>query len=276
MTVSLQGFEIPSSGLRVGWDSAAITRTFRITNTSDEEEGEALDATIELHTAASHESIPGIGTFHPSLPYAATEIRADYVDPSSPYIVDVVIEYRASLPTAGAINFTQIQISPTITGVDIWTLGAALPAEGRVTTANEVIQPGDGTCVSLSAIGVTLNIITGTMSISYEQPGLPGFTWLMNQAGSRNSGPFVGFNTGALLYMGPSVRRIGAVVGSFDNNELGSFEDAYFCRQYIPLNSAVGGIPVAADGCIHNLKWFQPYTNFADFTSFGIQGLDGL
>ena len=269
--------EIPSTGLRVGWDSATITRTFRITNSP----GVDADETISLHTAASHADIPSLGLFHPTLPYSATEIRADYVDPSSPFIVDVTVEYRQSNPTAGAIKFTEIQISPTITGVDIWKSGCSLPSNGTVTTSNEVIT--DGTPVSLTATGVTLNIIVGTVSITYEQTGLPGFTWLMNQAGSRNSGPFIGFNTGALLYMGPSVRRIGAVVGSFDN-ELGTFEvthnfafdDQLFCRQYIPLSSAVGGIPSKSDGSIHKLKWLQPYTKLVNFHHFGIQGIEGI
>tara|TARA_R110002096_G_scaffold162632_2_gene329736 strand:+ start:806 stop:1657 length:852 start_codon:yes stop_codon:yes gene_type:complete len=283
MTLVLQVSETTATGYREGWESAQVSRNFTVRNSLEEpEDTDDLATAIELHDGRSAIGVPVLGEAHPQLGWACTNVSADYADANYPHVVQIVAEYRQTLPTVGAVNFTQIQVQPQLEYVDTYKKDVPIPSRGQVTTANEVIA--DGNCVGSGGYPVSTSIVSGTLTITYDQTGLPYWFWLVGQAGRRNSVDFIGFNAGSLLYMGPSLRRTGSVVSSFEDENMGTYEITHafrfdewlHCRQYANINSEIGLPLTDTDGCVADLKWIQGHSDFVDFWNFGIPGLDEL
>jgi len=284
MTLVYEANEIQSSGYREAYETVSITRTFVVTQSSDDPEVDDTTATITLEGARAVSTIPLLGDPHPVLGWACTNISADYSDPGSQHVVVVNAEYRQSLPNMGGeASFTNIQITPQLQYVDAWKTGVPFPANGDAGAGVE-IGDGVGTCISSGATAASVAIVAGTMTITHEQTGVPLFSWLMGNAGTRNSTYFLGFNPGTLVYAGPSVRQIGSLVYSIGDPERTYeithtflFDQHYHLRQHIKRNTAMGVPPLNSDdGCVSNLFWRQPFPYFWDFWSFGIPGLGDL
>jgi hypothetical protein len=290
MTLVLQVTETTSTGYREAWESGAISRNFIVTNSLAEPgDTDDLATAIDLHDGRAAAGIPVLGETHPDLGWPCTSVSADYADSNYPHAIRITVEYRQSLPTVGSVEFTQIQLNPRLEYVDTYRAvadgengGAPIPANGTVTDANRLITDGD--CVANGGDPISTAIVSGTLTISYDQSGLPYWVWLLGHAGKRNSVDFIGFNPGALVYMGPSIRRTGSVVSSFEGENFGTYEithsfnvDAWLhCRQYAPISTDTGLPLVNTDGCTEGVKWVQPYDNTVNFWTFGIPGLDAL
>lgn len=280
MTLTLQADETTAGGFSEAWESSTVTRNFIVRYVSDDGT-DSLTGLIELHDARGLSNIPSLGDEHPVLGWGCVSVVADYVD-ASHHVVSVAATYRQTLATLGAVEFTEVQLQPQLEFIDIYRDGVSIPASGDVTSTNEDV--GGGTCVGVGGYAVSKAIVTGTLTITHDQSGLPYWAWLVGMAGCRNSVGFIGFNAGSLVYLGPSLRRTGSVVSTFEGEGYGTYEVTHtfqfdqwlHCRQYAAPSSFTGLPLVDSDGCVENLKWIQPFSCTTNFWAFGIPGLEDL
>ena len=148
--------------------------------------------------------------------------------------------------------------------VDAFRVGAALPSSLSFPADEDIA----GTSVDMGGSPISVQATQATVETTFNVESVPNFAALFNATGTRNSGTFLGFSAGSLLYLGPTIDRVGANL--YQRRDSFVFDSFFHCRQIVGEVDLDGRAVLDEYQRAAKVYWRQPFPNTFNFNALGI------
>ena len=246
-----------TSALVIDSESKKITRLFQVI---DDDGGD-----VSVGNVSNLSGVPDIGDNHPSI----ADLFVQSISISKP---NENTKNRAVVEVAYQNEFVQgveeafVRYSTKVSSVylDAFRVGAALPSDLSFPADEDI----SGTSVDMGGSPISVQATQATVETTFNVESVPNFASLFAATGARNSGTFLGFAAGTLLYLGPTIDRVGA--NQYQRRDSFVFDSFSHCRQIIGEVDLDGRAVLDEYQRAAKVYWRQPFSNTFNFSSLGI------
>ncbi len=259
MTITVAELQ-SSGGYDIDSDGRKSSREFLV-YTDDQSQ-------ITLIEAAEQNSIPSVGDPHPeSGTMYCNSLSSSYKSDTGGDVVIVTASYSTGAkPDDNEEDdiFVRISSRGSSSFLDTWRTGADIPQNPSSPGTGDIA----GVHVDVGGNPISTQVVQVTLETGFPVEGAPNFQTLVNAIGTRNSSEFLGFPKGSLLYVGPSVDRIG--INTYSRKDSFLYDNYFHCRQAVNSIDEDGRPVLDSDSTAEAVMWVQPFPNTSNFFSLGI------
>tara|TARA_Y100000401_G_scaffold117519_1_gene126821 strand:- start:12214 stop:12990 length:777 start_codon:yes stop_codon:yes gene_type:complete len=210
-------------------------------------------------------SLPSIGDQHPDVPELyAQSLSINKPNDGDGHVVVVDIAYENEFIEGVEEAFVRFSTKVSSIFLDAFRVGASLP--------NNFNFPPDvdiaGTKIDMAGSPVSVQATQQTLETTFNVESVPNFASLFAATGKRNSGTYLGFAPGTLLYLGPTVDRVGANL--YQRRDSFVYDSFAHCRQVIGEIDMDGRAVLDENQRAATVYWRQPFSGTFNFGNLGI------
>lgn len=210
-------------------------------------------------------NLPSIGDQHPDVPelYVQT-LSINKPSDGDGHVVVVDVAYENTFVEGVEEAYVRFSTKVSSIFIDAFRINANLPNSFSFPPDQDI----SGTKIDMAGSAVSIQATQQTLETTFTVENVPNFAALFLATGKRNSGSYLGFAPGTLLYLGPTVDRVGA--NSYQRRDSFVYDSFAHCRQVIGEIDLDGRAVLDENQRAATVYWRQPFPSTYNFNALGI------
>ena len=246
-----------TSALQIDSEIKKLSRSFQLYDDAGE--------SISLADVPDQNDLPRIGDPHPDLPDLYFQsLSINKPSDGDGHVVAIQCDYANTFVEGVEEAFVKFSTKVSAVFLDAYRLGASLPSNFSFPAEEDIL----GTKIDMGGSPVSVQTTQQTLETTFTVESVPNFASLFYAAGKRNAGSFEGFPSGTLLYMGPTIDRIGPNL--YQRRDSFVYDAFAHCRQVIGAIDLDGRAVLDENQRATTVFWKQPFSGTANFNNLGI------